>query len=70
MGRRYAKDKLSNHIWATLMEPLAGFRGARDASSTNAASITAHAREQTGPPSKTVAQVLGEINWLMKRGSQ
>src|SRR4051812_20305985 len=45
---------------AALMEALAGFGGAHDAEP-----ITAHAREQTGPPSKTVAQVLGEITWLM-----
>jgi cytolysin-activating lysine-acyltransferase len=48
-----------------LMEALAGFSAAHDASSTNAEPITAHACEQTGPPSKTVAQVLGEITWLM-----
>ena len=45
---------------AALMEALAGFSGAH-----HAEPITAHAREQTGPPSKTVAQVLGEITWLM-----
>jgi cytolysin-activating lysine-acyltransferase len=50
---------------AALIEALAGFSGAHDASSTNAEPITAHAGEQTGPPSKTVAQVLGEITWLM-----
>ncbi len=48
-----------------LMEALAGFGGAHDASSANAELIAAHARGQTGPPSKTVAQVLGEIAWLM-----
>jgi cytolysin-activating lysine-acyltransferase len=48
-----------------LMEALAGFGGAPEASSTTADMIAAHAREQTGPPSKTVAQVLGEIAWLM-----
>jgi cytolysin-activating lysine-acyltransferase len=47
------------------MEALAGLRGAPDASSTTAAPITTHAHEQTGPPPKTVAQVLGEIAWLM-----
>jgi cytolysin-activating lysine-acyltransferase len=50
---------------AALMEALAGFSGAHDASLTNAEPINGHAREQTGPPSKTVAQVLGEITWLM-----
>jgi cytolysin-activating lysine-acyltransferase len=50
---------------AALMEALAGFSGAHDASSTTANTITDHARGQTGPPSKTVAQVLGEIAWLM-----
>jgi cytolysin-activating lysine-acyltransferase len=50
---------------AALMEALAGFSGAHGASFTNAEPISAHAREQTGPPSKTVAQVLGEITWLM-----
>jgi cytolysin-activating lysine-acyltransferase len=49
---------------AALMEALAGFSGAHDASAT-AEPITAHARGQTGSPSKTVAQVLGEITWLM-----
>jgi cytolysin-activating lysine-acyltransferase len=44
-----------------LMEALAGFGAAHDASST----IAAHARGQTAPPPKTVAQVLGEIAWLM-----
>jgi cytolysin-activating lysine-acyltransferase len=48
-----------------LMEALAGFGAAHDASSTAADQITGHARGQTGPPSKTVAQVLGEIAWLM-----
>jgi cytolysin-activating lysine-acyltransferase len=48
-----------------LIEALAGFGAAHDASSTTAKPITGHAREQTGPPSKTVAQVLGEITWLM-----
>jgi cytolysin-activating lysine-acyltransferase len=50
---------------AALMEALAGLSGAHDASSTTAGPITAHARGQTAPPSKTVAQVLGEIAWLM-----
>jgi cytolysin-activating lysine-acyltransferase len=50
---------------AALIEALAGFSGAHDASSTTADPISAHAREQTGSPSKTVAQVLGEITWLM-----
>ena len=49
---------------AALMEALAGFGGARDAPFT-AADTIAHAREQTAPPPKTVAQVLGEITWLM-----
>ena len=50
---------------AALMEALAGFGGPHDASFTNAKPVAGHAREQTGPPSKTVAQVLGEITWLM-----
>jgi cytolysin-activating lysine-acyltransferase len=50
---------------AALMEALAGFSAAPEASSTAADPITGHARGQTGPPSKTVAQVLGEITWLM-----
>jgi hypothetical protein len=33
-----------------LMEALAGFSGAPDASSTAAGTITGHAREQTAPP--------------------
>jgi cytolysin-activating lysine-acyltransferase len=48
-----------------LMEALAGFRGAHDASPAAAEPIAAPARGQTAPPSKTVAQVLGEIAWLM-----
>jgi cytolysin-activating lysine-acyltransferase len=50
---------------AALLEALAAFGAAHDASSTAADPIAAHARGQTGPPSKTVAQVLGEIAWLM-----
>jgi cytolysin-activating lysine-acyltransferase len=50
---------------AALMEALAGFGAAHDASSTAAAPIIVPAHEQTAPPSKTVAQVLGEITWLM-----
>ena len=48
-----------------LMEALAGLSAAHDASSTAAEPIAAHAPAQTGPPSKTVAQVLGEVTWLM-----
>jgi cytolysin-activating lysine-acyltransferase len=48
-----------------LMEALAGFGAAPDASSTTADQINGHVRGQTGSPSKTVAQVLGEITWLM-----
>ena len=50
---------------AALMEALSGFGGAPEASFTTADTITKHARGQTAPPSKTVAQVLGEITWLM-----
>jgi cytolysin-activating lysine-acyltransferase len=50
---------------AALMEALAGFSAAPEASFTTAKPITDHARGQTGPPPKTVAQVLGEIAWLM-----
>jgi cytolysin-activating lysine-acyltransferase len=50
---------------AALMEALAGFGAARDASSTAADPTNEHARGQTGSPPKTVAQVLGEITWLM-----
>ena len=46
---------------AALMEALAGFGGAHDASFTNVESITAQARDQIEPPSKTVAQVLCEM---------
>jgi cytolysin-activating lysine-acyltransferase len=48
-----------------LMEALAGFSAAHDASSTSFNQINGEARGQTAPPSKTVAQVLGEIAWLM-----
>jgi cytolysin-activating lysine-acyltransferase len=50
---------------AAMMEALAGFRGAHDASPAAAEPIAAHARGQAAPPPKTVAQVLGEIAWLM-----
>jgi cytolysin-activating lysine-acyltransferase len=50
---------------AALKEALAGFSGAHNGSSTTAKPITDHAHEQIGPPPKTVAQVLGEITWLM-----
>jgi cytolysin-activating lysine-acyltransferase len=42
---------------AALTEALAGFGGPRE--------ITGHTQPQTAPPLKTVAQVLGEIAWLM-----
>jgi cytolysin-activating lysine-acyltransferase len=48
-----------------LTEALAGFSAAHDASFATAEPITGQAHEQTGTPSKTVAQVLGEITWLM-----
>jgi cytolysin-activating lysine-acyltransferase len=48
---------------AALMEALAGF-GA-EASSTAAEPVAARAHRQTVAPAKTVAQVLGEIAWLM-----
>jgi cytolysin-activating lysine-acyltransferase len=50
---------------AALMEALAGFCSAPEASFTTADAIAKHARGQIAPPSKTVAQVLGEITWLM-----
>jgi cytolysin-activating lysine-acyltransferase len=50
---------------AALMEALAGFSAAHDASSTTAEPINGQARRPTGSSSKTVAQVLGEIAWLM-----
>jgi cytolysin-activating lysine-acyltransferase len=50
---------------AALMEALAGFSAAPDAPSPAADPVTGHARAQTEPPQKTVAQVLGEITWLM-----
>jgi cytolysin-activating lysine-acyltransferase len=48
-----------------LMDALAGFSAAPDASSTAANIVNEHAQSQSGLPSKTVAQVLGEITWLM-----
>jgi cytolysin-activating lysine-acyltransferase len=50
---------------AALMEALAGFGAAPEAPSTAADPGKEHWRGQTGSPSKTVAQVLGEITWLM-----
>jgi cytolysin-activating lysine-acyltransferase len=50
---------------AALMEALAGFGATPEASSTAADPVNERARGQTEPPSKTVAQVLGEIAWLM-----
>jgi cytolysin-activating lysine-acyltransferase len=49
---------------AALIEALAGFGAPHDAPFTNSNTDSAHARGQTAP-SKTVAQVLGEITWLM-----
>jgi cytolysin-activating lysine-acyltransferase len=48
---------------AALMEALAGFGD--DASLAHRKTTTGHAQAQTAPPPKTVAQVLGEITWLM-----
>jgi cytolysin-activating lysine-acyltransferase len=48
-----------------LMEALAGFSVAPEASSTTADPVNGHAHAQTALPPKTVAQVLGEIAWLM-----
>jgi cytolysin-activating lysine-acyltransferase len=48
-----------------LMEALAGFGSAPEAPFATADTITEPARGQTALPSKTVAQVLGEIAWLM-----
>jgi cytolysin-activating lysine-acyltransferase len=50
---------------AALMEAFAALSAAHDASSTAADPVNEHARGQTEPPSKKVAQVLGEIAWLM-----
>jgi cytolysin-activating lysine-acyltransferase len=50
---------------AALMEALAGFSAAREASFAAADPVRGDARGQTGSPAKTVAQVLGEIAWLM-----
>ena len=50
---------------AALMEALAGLSAAREASFAAADPVNEDARGQTGSPSKTVAQVLGEITWLM-----
>jgi cytolysin-activating lysine-acyltransferase len=50
---------------AALMEALAGFSAAHEASSTAADPVNGDARGQAEPPPKTVAQVLGEIAWLM-----
>ena len=50
---------------AALMEALAGLSSAHEASSTAADPVNGDARGRTVPPSKTVAQVLGEIAWLM-----
>jgi cytolysin-activating lysine-acyltransferase len=48
-----------------LIEALAGFGAAPEAPFATAEPITKHARGQIAPPPKTVAQVLGEITWLM-----
>jgi cytolysin-activating lysine-acyltransferase len=50
---------------AALMEALAGFSAAPEASSAAADPVNGDTHEQSGSPSKTVAQVLGEITWLM-----
>jgi cytolysin-activating lysine-acyltransferase len=50
---------------AALRQALAGFGAPRDAPFAGADAIAGHARGQAAPPPKTVAQVLGEIAWLM-----
>jgi cytolysin-activating lysine-acyltransferase len=50
---------------AALIEALAGLSAAHEAPSPAADPINGHARAQRGSPPKTVAQVLGEIAWLM-----
>jgi cytolysin-activating lysine-acyltransferase len=64
-GRHQQLADTSSPGALALMEALAGLGAAPDASSTAAEPVTAHAHEQSGSPSKTVAQVLGEIAWLM-----
>jgi cytolysin-activating lysine-acyltransferase len=48
---------------AALKQALAGLSG--PAASANGNAAAGHAQGQTEPPPKTVAQVLGEITWLM-----
>ena len=50
---------------AALKEALAGFGAPRVEPSANSGAIPVDAHEQAGPAPKTVAQVLGEITWLM-----
>jgi cytolysin-activating lysine-acyltransferase len=68
MGKAVDTGKLSDTPAAgeaALMEALAGFGAAPEASSTIADPVNGHACGQTGSPPKTVAQVFGEITWLM-----
>jgi cytolysin-activating lysine-acyltransferase len=50
---------------AALKEALAGCGAPRGDPAANDGAIPADAQEQTAPAPKTVAQVLGEITWLM-----
>ena len=50
---------------STAVTNMATLNGIKNAPSTAAESIEGHPREPTAPPPKTVAQVLGEIAWLM-----
>jgi cytolysin-activating lysine-acyltransferase len=50
---------------AALKEALAGLGASHGASSANGSAAACHTQGQAGTPPKTVAQVLGEIAWLM-----
>jgi cytolysin-activating lysine-acyltransferase len=50
---------------AALKEALAGFSAPRAESLTNSGAIPIDAQDRAEPAPKTVAQVLGEITWLM-----
>jgi cytolysin-activating lysine-acyltransferase len=70
-GRRMNKTANTNLMHtpsfseAALQEALAGFSAPRGESSTNSGAIPVDAQAQAALAPKTVAQVLGEITWLM-----
>jgi cytolysin-activating lysine-acyltransferase len=63
LGKRAEAPRLGD---AALQEALAELGGPHTGSSANGSQTAiGHTQQQAAPPPKTVAQVLGEITWLM-----